>query len=274
MFEKDKKEDKEDNVSFIEDDGETVVDFSEKDESKSDPVAERLARAEEETARLRSEIQQSRQQQYNIPQNQSDPYDSELEAIDERSRALAVQWEMDKVSGRLRDKSVADEYDRKARELDHQKAAVASKKAMRDVLPQVMREQQLQQLRAQYSDVYNNQQAITYAQGAYQMMLARGETDGPQLLDKAMNEARVQFRMAGANHNRPTQSDKDRLSGIPGGGGRNIVDNRVRMGKAEKQMAEAMFLKAAGGKQEKAWELWAKKIGVKAKKSANKQRNP
>src|SRR5688572_2980974 len=169
------KEEKEENVSFIEDDGETVVDFSEKDESKPDPVAERLARAEEETARLRSEIQQSRQQQYNIPQNQSDPYDSELEAIDERSRALAVQWEMDKVSGRLRDKSVADEYDRKARELDHQKAAVASKKAMRDVLPQVMREQQLQQLRAQYSDVYNNQQAITYAQGAYQMMLARGE---------------------------------------------------------------------------------------------------
>jgi len=265
-------EEKEDNVTFIEEDNETIVDLAPDRAEKPDPTAERLARAEEETARLRSEIQQSRQQNYNV-QPAKDPIDSELENVHERERALGVQWEMDRVAGRLRDKSVVDDYDRKAREIEGQKAAIASKKAMRDMMPQMIREQQITQLRQQYSDVYNNQQALTYAQGAYQMMLARNEPDGPQLLDKAMNQARMEFKMPGANYMKPTQSDKDRLSGIPGGGGRNSVDNRVRMGKSEKLMAEAMFIDAAGGKQEKAWEIWAKKIGIKAKKSASKQRN-
>lgn len=268
-------EDKEENVSFIEEDGDTVVDFTEKDESKPDPVHERLARAEEETARLRSEIHQSRQQQYNLPpQNQKDYIDTELESVHERERALGIQWEMDRAAGRLRDKSVTDDYDRKAREIEAQKATIASRKAMRDMLPQLAREQQAMQIRQQHADVFANQAALSYAQGVYQMMVARNpEQDGPQMLDRAMNEARVEFRMPNANYNKPSQSDKNRLSGVPGGGGRNIVDNRVKMGKPEKQMAEAMFLKAAGGKQEKAWEMWAKKIGIKAKKNANKQRN-
>lgn len=270
-------EEKEDSVVFIDDSPEeTIVDLSpEVKESKSDSNDDRLSRAEAETARLRAQIDQDRSVSYGNQrqQHQEDPFDQELSSINDRERSLGVQWEVDKASGRLRDKSVVDEYDRKAREIQDQKSSVSTRKALRDMLPQITQAQQHQQIRQQYSDIYSNQHALTYAQGAYQMSLAKGEADGPQLLDKAMNEARVHFRMPGASRMKPSQQDKNQLAGIPGGGGRHSVDNTVRMGKAEKQMAEAMYIDAAGGDQQKAWGMWAKKIGVRAKKAASKNRN-
>lgn len=272
-----KAEEKEEEISFIDDESETIVDLSPAptEPNRPDPTAERLARAEAETARLRDEIAASRSQNYNIPRSapQRDDFDSELESLNEKQHAMAIQWEMDKASGKLRDKSVVDDYNRKAREIEDAKASVHTRRAMRDMMPEVIRQQQQQQLRQQYSDVYNNQHALTYAEGAYKMLLASGEQDGPQLLDKAMNQARVQFRMPGANYMKPTQADKDRLSGIPGGGGRNTVDNKVRMGKAEKQMAMAMYGEQFNGDEKKAYQTWAKGPGLRAKKKASQLRN-
>lgn len=268
------KDTKEEEVSFIDADNETIVDLSPvREEPKHDPVAERLARAEAETAQLRREIQQSRQV-YTGDQHQTPSYDDgELSAINEREHALAVQWELDRAAGKLKDKAVVDEYNRKAREIQDQKSAFHTRKALREMMPQIVQTQQQQQLRAQYSDVYQNTSALTYAEGAYKMMLASGEQDGPQLLDKAMNQARVHFRMPGANYMKPTQADRDRLSGIPGGGGRAPSDNRVVMGKAEKQMAMAMYGDAFNGDEKKAYEKWAKGPGLRAKKNLSKHRS-
>lgn len=268
-------DEKDEPVAFIEEDNDTVVDLSPEVKEKSDPHSDRLAAAEAETARLRSEIASTRQQHYGnqLQTNQKDPYDSELESINERERSLGVQWEMDKAAGRLRDKTVVDEYDRKAREIHDQKSHVSTRRALRDMLPQITQEQQRQQLRTQYSDVYNSNQAITYAEGAYKMLLASGEQDGPQLLDKAMNQARIQFKMPNANYMKPTQQDKQQLSGVGGGGGRNVTDNKVRMGKAEKQMAMAMYGDAFNGDEQKAYQKWAKGPGLRAKKAAAKSRS-
>lgn len=268
-------DEKDEPVAFIEEDNDTVVDLSPEVKEKNDPHTDRLAAAEAETARLRSEIANTRQQHYGnqLQTNQKDPYDSELESINERERALGVQWEMDKAAGRLRDKTVVDEYDRKAREIHDQKSHVSTRRALRDMLPQITQEQQRQQLRTQYSDVYNNNHAITYAEGAYKMLLASGEQDGPQLLDKAMNQARIQFKMPNANYMKPTQQDKQQLSGVGGGGGRNVTDNKVRMGKAEKQMAMAMYGDAFNGDEQKAYQKWAKGPGLRAKKAASKSRS-
>lgn len=271
MSEKETKE--EELVSFIDDESETVVDLSpEKKETKTDAVDHRLAAAEAETARLRAQIEHDRSIAFgnNRQQQQHDPFDSELDQLNEREKALGVQWELDKAAGRLKDKALVDDYDRKAREINDQKSQVNTRRALRDMMPEVTRQQQAMQLRTQYSDVYNNAQAITYAEGAYKMLLASGEQDGPQLLDKAMNQARIQFRMPGANYMKPTQSDKDKLTGIPGGGGRNTVDNRVRMSKAEKQMAMAMYGDAVNGDEKKAYEKWARGPGLKAKKEMAK----
>jgi hypothetical protein len=268
-------DEKEEPVAFIEDDNDTVVDLSPEVKETKDPSADRLAAAEAETARLRAEVEASRRQAYGhqLQTNQKDPFDSELESINEREKALGVQWELDKAAGRLRDKAVVDDYDRKAREIHDQKSQVSTRRALRDMLPQITREQQSQQLRAQYSDVYSNPSAITYAEGAYKILLASGEQDGPQLLDKAMNQARVQFRMANANYMKPTQQDKQQLAGVGGGGGRNVVDNKVRMGKAEKQMALAMYGDAFNGNEQKAYQAWAKGPGLRAKKAASKSRS-
>lgn len=274
----DKKEKEEDNVTFIESDGETIVDLSGNSTVKEESdVSSRIAAAEAETARLREEIASSRANNYQIPnqqyQPQIDSYDKELEGINEREHAMAVQWEMDKASGRLRDKNVVDEYNRKARQFQDEKAAVQTRRAMRDMMPDLVRQQQQMQLRSQYSDVYNNNSALTYAEGAYKMLLASGEPDGPQLLDKAMNQARVQFKMPGANYMRPTKADRDKLSGVPGGGGRTTSDNTVVMDKAAKSMAMAMYSDHYNGDEKKVYEKWAKTIGIKAKKKAASLKN-
>ena len=265
-----KTEEKDDPVVFIDADTDTVVGAEEEiKESKSDNSNDRLAAAEAETARLRAEVEANRRQTYGyqLQTNQPDADAQELEAINERERALGVQWEMDKAAGRLRDKSVVDEYDRKAREIHDQKSQVSTRKALREMLPAITQEQQRHQIRSQYSDVYSNPSAVTYAEGAYKMLLASGEQDGPQLLDKAMNQARVQFRMPGANYMKPTQSDKDRLMGVAGGGGRNATSSAPRMGKAEKQMAMAMYGDAFNGDEKKAYAEWAKKPGKRAVKT-------
>lgn len=268
-------QEKDDDISFIDDSGEeTVVDLSSKEDKKEDRSNDRLAAAEAETARLRTQIEIERSHAYgNNRQQTSEPdqFQQELDSINEREKALGVQWEMDKAAGRLKDKALVDDYDRKAREIQDQKSQVSTRRALRDMLPAITREQQALQLRTQYSDVYSNPQAITYAEGAYKMLLARGEQDGPGLLDKAMNQARTEFKLAGANYMKPTQSDKDKFAGVSGTGNRPSPDRQVRMTKAEKQMAEAMYIDTAGGDQKKAWGMWAKKIGQKAIKEIKKQ---
>src|SRR6185436_9997127 len=218
------KENKEEElVSFIDDDAETVVDLSPKEERKTDNTNDRLAAAEAETARLCAQIDADRTAAYGANRSQptdKDPFDDELNAVNERQKALGIQWELDKAAGKFRgNQFLVDEYEKKARDIEDQKSQIYTNRAIRQALPAITQAQQRQQLEAQYSDVYNNRQAITYAEGAYKMLLASGEQDGPQLLDKAMNQARIQFKMPGANYMKPTQSDKDKLAGIPGGGG-------------------------------------------------------
>jgi hypothetical protein len=270
-----KEEEKQDNVTFVElDDNETVVDLSPEKTEKS-ASDDRLERAERELSELRTQLQSNRQQNYgNQPTQQSYQNEpDEMSTINERERALGIQWEADKAAGRLKDSKLVEDYDKKAREIAEQRTAILTRKAISDMMPSIMQQNQAQYYRQQYSDVYNNNAAVAYARGEYQKLLALGETDSPQLVDKAMNAARIQFKMPGSKGMKPTDRDREQLSGISGSNNRQTADNTVKMGKAEKSMAMAMYGKAFNGDEKKVYAKWASTIGIRAKKSANKRQS-
>lgn len=264
-------EPKEESVSFIDDDEGTLVDLSPGKPEKA-PADDRLESVNRELSSLRQDIQQSRQQAYGqqLQQTQRDPFEDELNGIDEQEKSLGIQFEADRAAGRLT-KASLDEYHAKARYLQNRKSQIAANRAIREVVPELLQQQQAQHFRLQYSDVYSSPQATAYAQGRYQQYLALGEQDSPQLVEKAMNEARIQFKMAGANHMSPTAKDRAQLTGVSGGGTlKTKTDNTVRMGKAEKAMAMAMYGEKFNGDEKKVYETWAKGPGLRAKKAMSK----
>lgn len=252
---------------------ETVVTLTpEKKEPSNDDA--RWARAEAEAASLRAQLANVQQNLYQPQQRQeqSDPYAQQLETIADRQRAMGIEWETLKAANALTpDKH--KEYFQKAQGLEQEKANIAAQRAIQTMLPQMIQQQQVQQLRSNYTDVNSHPAASRFAKGTYEIMLAEGHPDNAATVEKAMNTARIKYGMApsGSNHG-PSEQDKRQLTGITGGTGRQVSDNTVKMGKAEKIMAQAMYGEAFNGDEKKVNEAWAKRIGLKAKKEAEKAR--
>jgi hypothetical protein len=264
-------------VSFV-DHGEDVDVQIGKDEPAAKTSSnddERWARAEAQQNEIRAGLGflHGQIQGQSTPQNQRDPYEDELKNISEQERAAGIQFEALRASGGL-NKQVIDEFDQKARNLAQRRTDIAAQRAIQGALPQVIQAQQQQYFRMQYADVHSNERARQYAAGRYQQLLAEGEPDSPATVDRAMNDSRVKFGMRGNMSTGPTDLDKRQLSGVGGGGtvrGTGST-NVVKMGKAEKSMAMAMYGDRFNGDEKKAYAAWAKGPGVRAKKEAEKVR--
>lgn len=277
----DKENEVDDNVSFIDDDaGDTIIELgsSSKKDEPSDKD-DRLRRAEEELANLRSSIQSNQQQHFGNqrqPVQMDDPFESDENNLNEREKALGISWEADRIAGKLRDPNLQSDYENKARKIQSERAQIASNRAIRNALPQLVEMNQAQMVRQQYNDVLSHGQASQYARGEYQKLVAMNPSqDGPGLLDKAMNAARIQFKLGGQNYMKPTEHDKAQMSGVGGGGGRQTTDNRVHMSKAEKSMAMALYGDAFPSHdkdyEKKVYKKWASGPGLRAKREAAKR---
>lgn len=273
------RDNKEDDVVFIEDGDETEIkvgkDETEASKPSGDPaVSERLARAEAEQRQISNHLLNLQSQLQNgsgNQPNQQDPYESELDNIAEQERALGIQFEALRASKGLNQQNIK-EFDTKARSLAQRRSDISAERSLQRVMPQIVQNNQRAHFQSLYSDVMGNQAASTYAKGRYDMLRAMGEPDSPETVDKAMNDARIQFKMPGAKKFMPTDQDKNQLSGVGGGGGRATNTNVVKMGKAEKSMAMAMYGDRFNGDEKKAYAAWAKGPGLRANKAAAKGR--
>lgn len=266
-------EDNEELVSFIDDGDSTDVQLEpskkEKTESKSNND-ERLARAELEQAQLRGHLNQLYGTIASGSNNkvEHDPYTSQLDEISEQERALGIQFEALRAAKGLTEANIKD-FDNKARGLQQRRTDISTQRSIQAALPQLINAQQVNHYKTTYSDVHSNDNALRYAKSRYEMMLAEGESDSPQLVDRAMNDARIRFKLAGAK-SAPTDQDRRQLAGVGGGGGRSTSSNVVKMGKAEKAMAMALYGEKFNGDEKKVFATWAKGPGLRAKKSAEK----
>jgi hypothetical protein len=266
---------KESPVTIVETDGETIVDLSpqKKEEPRQDDSRWRVAEAENQALKARMDAMQ-----YQIAGNQrqdnGDPFKQELDSISQRERALGIEWETKRASRSLTQGDI-DSYDVKARDLQQQRANIAARKAIQEALPMLQQQQQRTHFQTKHADVHSNPNALAYAKGSYEQMRAMGHQESEALVDRAMDDARRQFGMTGNSKFAPTDQDKRQLMGVGGGGGRQVSDNTVKMGKSEKAMAMAMYGQAFNGDENKVYKKWAEKIGIKAKKAHEKaKRNP
>lgn len=262
------------NVSFIDDGDNTNITIEpEKTETKQTPTAfnppTQQSNSNPDILNVLADIR-NRLGQNNSPRQDSDEFKSELDQLTERERALGVQWEVLKAQNKL-DKPQLDDFEKKSREIQDRRSEISAQKALKSVLPQILQAQQSNQYRTQYSDVHSNPNALQFAKGRYDILLAKGAKDGPELIDRAMNDARVEFGMPNA-YSRPTNNDRAQLSGVSGGGGRVKQDNVVKMTKAEKSMAMEMYGSRFNGDEKKAYSAWAKGPGIRAKRAEEKIR--
>lgn len=245
--------------------------------SKSNPSDDRLRAAEDELANLRQQVQLARQQSYGPGYNQQnytpppDPYAAEEQAINDQTRALAIQYEAERAAGKMT-AAKHQEYDQKARQFESRKMQIAAERTVANALPVMMQQTQIQSFRQQYQDVYDHSAARQYAKGTYDQLIAMGEPDSPATVEKAANMARIQFRLGGANM-KPTDLDRQKLTGFSTRANTNSSDTTVKMDKSAKLMAMAMYGDALNHDEKKVYEKWAKGPGLKAKKAYNKAKN-
>lgn len=264
---------KDDHVTIVENDGETIVDVSPKKKEETQQSEDpRWAAAQAENMRLQSQLAQIQSQIVGNQGNQrsnADPYQQELDNISAQERALGIEWETKRASKQLTQDAI-DTYDRKARDFSQQRANIAARKAINEAMPQLVQYQQRAHFQTKHADVHANLGALEYAKGTYQQLRAMGHAESEALVDQAMNEARRQFGLSGVTKFAPTEHEKRQLMGMSASGGRQVADNTVKMGKAEKAMAMAMYGEHFNGDEKKVYSHWAKKIGIKAKRAHEK----
>lgn len=268
-------------VNFIEDDHDnTIVQIEEKkdgnDRGPSRDDEERWRRAEAENLRLQSSVAdlQSRVVGGGLPgrQQQPDPFQQQEDAISEQEKALGIQWEAHKASKSLT-RELLNEFDAKSRQLQQARMNIAAQRAIQGTLPTIIQATQQQQFAREYGDVQSNPQANRFARGEYDRLVARGAPETPETVARAMNAARVEFRLPTARYT-PTEQDRQQLTGF-GGQGRRVADpktNVVKMGKSEKIMAMAMYGERFNGDEKKVYSQWAKGPGIRAQRAAARAR--
>lgn len=273
-------EKREDNaVSFVDDGNDTIVTVGE--EKKEQPRDDdRWREANAAQARLASSFDELRSRLAggsggpSSPASAPDPYKAQEDAIAEEERALGIQWEAHKVSGIFQTKpELLREFDGKARDLQQRRINIATQRAIAGAMPQIIGASESARYRHQYSDVQSNAQANMYARGQYDILRAQGHPDSPDTVDMAMNAARRAFGL-GRGRSAPTDRDRDQLTGYSNTRRTNMdqKNNVVKMGKAEKGMAMAMYGQAFNGDEKKVYSTWAKNIGLRAQKAYAKTR--
>lgn len=268
-------------VSIVESDGDTLVHVGEDKPSggRTRDDEERWRRAEDNQNRLaagfdelRSRLSGGSQPQHSSSPSAPDPWKSQEDALSERERALGIQWEAHKAARSLTPQLLT-EFDQKSREIQQERINIATNRALNNMMPQVLQATQQQQFRNEFSDVHNNPNANRWARGHYDILVAQGAPDSPETVRKAMNAARVQFRIGNFRMD-PTDHDRNQLTGVSGTN-RRTPDSKstvVKMGKAEKGMAMEMYGDRFNGDEKKAYAQWARGIGVRAQKAAQAAR--
>lgn len=271
-------------VSFVEDGSDTIVTVGKEKEDGASGRAddERWRQAEESQQRLargfddlRSRLTGGGGGNPNPPPAAPDPWKSQEEAIANEERALGIQWEAHKVSGIFASKpELLTEFDGKARALQQRRTDIAAQRAISAAMPQFLAATQAQQYRTQYSDVQTHPNANQYARGQYDILRSQGHPDNAATVEIAMNAARREFGLGG-RRNSPTDRDRDQLTGYSNTRRTNMdpKSNTVKMGKSEKIMAMAMYGQAFNGDEKKVYSTWAKNVGLRASKAAQKSRN-
>ena len=174
---------------------------------------------------------------------------------------------MKKEAGTLSQEDIS-KAEAKAREIQMNLYQVAAKKEMRNSTSQIREMQQAEFYRQQYGDVQDHPQAIRFASGRYQTMIAEGAPENNETINRAMVEARQRF---GIGQKRDINNERSKFVGTSSQGTMSSSNNNTfKFDKSTRRMAMSMFSEEFDGDEEKALKKYAKIIGIPSQREAAK----
>lgn len=228
-------------------------------------------REAEEARREAAEAKALLQQRMAHPQDQSrqqqaNPHHQRIAEIDDATRRLHKEYEI--VASRPGfTPQQHEEYERKALALQTAKMAAVNEATRQPVNEQEMyRRWKWNDFQTKHNDIFGDPKRVSWAIGRWQQMVGgEGLADTEENAEMILDQARVKFgikpRRSSGNGDAATRA---RLSGISGQGGSTSGDTdggAVKMGKRERQMAEAMYDNLS---PREAWQKWANGPGKRA----------
>lgn len=236
---------------------------------------ERAAAAEAEAARLRAEREAERAQQLMQQQayQQQQQGNQELDRLYQEQKDLYASFEAAQKNG-LSD-GQAQDFERRARDLEQRKYIAIARQngAGQQVDPrQIQAMVEYNAIKAKYADIYSNEAALRWGDARLRQLAAEhGGQMTPdvvyQLLDQAAEDTRQRFGLGNRQRRpAPDAATRQRFSGVPARAGVNGgTRETVRMGRAEKKLAESLYPTMDPAK---AWQKWANGPGRRAAAAA------
>lgn len=241
-------------------------------QSRAEKKRNRFREAQEEAARERSmrmEMESRYQQMLMMQQQQAtqtpqeDPYEREIrQTYEEQSQLVDEATALSKLG--------KEEYDRhharlQSRAMDierrRQRAILLQEQERMGMNPTQLAHQAARQgFFMRHADIMGNPKLRMYADGLLRQRWAEGKPDTVETAEEVALEVRQRFGMVSKPP--PTKSEKQRYSGVSGGGGGTPGAKVVRLDAATQRMARELY---KGMKPEDAYKRYAKQLSGKAK---------
>ncbi len=251
-------------------------------ESRRQRRAERQSQfraAQEETARLRAEVEALRRQpQYQPPpqqQSQQSVHQQRLNQIEAERQRLFAQYEaIASQPGYNRNSPQHQEFERRAQELETARVATIVDARASHGQPDVKelaRQIAWQNFQSDHHDVFNHQDAQTWAWGEYYKRRAEGQADTKELAEDVLDAARRRFGMKPRRGTpAPDPATRQRLSGVASrAAGSQSQSGPIKMDANDKRMARIAFMKE-GVTEAQAYQKWANTVGKKRDEMSRK----
>jgi hypothetical protein len=199
-----------------------------------------LAAERAERARLAGYVQATVQ-----PKAGPDPYQQRLDAVYAKQSDTYRAYVAETLAAKANKQELPAErqayFDSQARQFEEAKADIISERAVARVMPTLRQESSQQTWVQRYPDVWNNPQALKYAQATWEQKKAMGLQETHELADEVYEEARRVFKLGGKPS--PSSRDREKLSGVPaaGGGGGAPATGDIQMTRDLRLMAIAKY---------------------------------
>ncbi len=194
------------------------------------------------------------------PQRGEDPFETELNKLDEEQDLLNQRWAL-LPDDRRADNETAEEFIKKARIIERKKLQVSAQRVLSEHRPQQGNEFIQQRIRMDYPDVCANQQAMQYAESYCRMQMAsKNRHMDWNLMAEAMEDTRRQFGMGRSPG--PTRESQQHYIGAPRGlgGAGSPQKQTIKMTKHYMALAEARY---PNEPPKVAYQKWANTVGRK-----------
>lgn len=224
------------------------------EERESRQMLERRLRDMEETVRRSAdEVRRG-------AEPQQDPYEGQINDLWSQQQRLAS------MIVNAKDESEAKAMSDQWRQIADKRSELIAERAVHKNAPKYMPRQmdpQRMALEAEYADVYNHPGALNWAKGEHARLVEQERVpDDVNTAKRALMAAARAFRLRKEAAPPVSEAQKARYGAVPSQAGAVPGKRMVQLSPEQRRLAIARYGDQTGGDDQKAYDLWAKNVGI------------